>query len=146
MNTKKSTTVKRTLSEKKIAALMEVHKKFSRTGRMWETGYPLPRITEAIAEAIGDAYVQIHVPYATFVCRGKATDVDSDVKGLMPFSKTRKSEESCTTLFYGDKKITRGNYIPFQGGCDVYHITSINVTDGCVDVQLEKGNNSAMFM
>lgn len=146
MNTKKSTSVKRNLSEKKIAALMEVHKKFARTGRMWETGYRLSYITEEIAKAIGDYNVQIHVPYATFVCRGKATDVDSDVKGLMPFSKTRKSEESCTTLFYGDKKITRGNYIPFQGGCDVYHITSVSVVDGCVDVQLEKGRNCDMFM
>lgn len=146
MNTKNSTTVKRTLSEKEVIALMDVWNNFKRTGRMWETGYRLSYITEEIAKAIGDYDVRIHVPYFTFVCRGKATDVDSDVKGLMPFSKTRKSEDECTTLFYGDKPVHRGNYIPFQGGCDVYHITSISVADGCVDVCLEKGNNSDMFM
>lgn len=143
---KSTTGTKSVFSQEELAALKDVEKKFARTGRMYETGHSLPRITETLAEILGSNNIQVQIPYSTFVCRGKAIDVDADVKGLMPFSKTRKTEDQCTTLFYGENRISRSNYIPFQASNNVYHISSIEVVDGCVNVRLEKGNNSGMFM
>lgn len=144
--TKQHNMEKNRLSNKTIEVLKEVESKYSRNNRMWATGYSLPSITKALAEALGNKKVLVHVPYHTFVCKGNATTVDSDVRGLMPFSSTRKSVEECSTLFYGDRAITRGNYLPFQSSCDAFYITKIEILDGYVDVRLEKADNAGMFM
>ena len=134
------------LTKKQINAIKEVETKFTPTHKMWATGYSLPYITEALAEVLGNKTVLIHVPYSNFICKGSANNVNSDVKGLMPFSKTRKSEDKCTTLFYGDKPINRGNYIPFLSSADVYYISKMNITEDYVEVNLIKGDNIGMFM
>jgi len=134
------------LSKNKIEALKEIESKFGPNMKMWATGYSLPHITGALAEVLGKTGVVIKVPYSNFVCRGTANDVDSDVKGLMPFSKTRKSEDECTTLFYGETPIDKKNYIPFQGGCDVFYVSKINITAYWVEVELVKAPHVGMFM
>lgn len=134
------------LTKKTICKLKEIELKYAPSNKMWATGYDLRYITGALAETLGKKNVLIHVPYSNFVCNGPANNVDSDVKGLMPFSKTRKSEDECTTLFYGDKPITRHNYIPFLSSADVYYISQMNINDDNVEVNLVKGPNAGMFM
>ena len=131
--------------KKKTEGIEELKKKYVSHG-MWATGYSLPYITEALAEVLGNKTVLIHVPYSNFICKGSANNVNSDVKGLMPFSKTRKSEDKCTTLFYGDKPINKSNYIPFLSSADVYYISQMNINDDNVEVNLVKGPNAGMFM
>ena len=134
------------ITKKELALLEDVQKQFCKSGRMWETGYSLPRITEALASVLRNKQVRIHVPYSNFVCCGSASTIDSDVKGVMPFSKFPKEVEDCTTLFYGETKVNRRNYLPFQGCCDVYHISDLEVCGNTVDVRLSKGDNEGMFM
>lgn len=134
------------LTKSQINALKEVELNFKQTHKMWETGYSLPRITTPLAEVLGNKTVLIHVPYSNFICKGSANIVDSDVKGLMPFSKTRKSEDECSTLFYGERPIERKNYIPFLSSADVYFIEKMNITEDCVEINLIKGDNAGMFM
>ena len=148
------------LTKETIYKLKEIELKYAPSNKMWATGYDIRYITKALAETLGNKMVLIHVPYSNFVCNGPANNVDSDVKGLMPFSKTRKSEDECTTLFYGDKPITRRNYIPFLSSADVYYISQMNIissadvyyisqmniNDDNVEVNLVKGPNAGMFM
>ena len=134
------------LTKKQINALKEIELKFGPSFKMWATGYSLPRITEALAEVLVKKTVLIHVPYSNFVCKGSANIVDVDVKGLMPFSKTRKSEDECSTLFYGETPITPRNYIPFLSCADVYYITKMNINEDYVEIDLVKGPNAWMFM
>lgn len=134
------------LSSTKIKKLQEVTDRFAKTGKMWETGSSLNVITKALAEVLGKTNVCINVPYATFNCRGTANAVAEDVEGLMPFSNARKSEDACTTLFYGGTPIHRGNYIPFQSSADVYHISKMEIDGDVVNIWLEKGNSYHAFM
>ena len=131
--------------KKKTEGIEELKKKYVSHG-MWSTGYQLDDITKGIAEVLGKTKVHINVPYSNFNCHGEAIKVAKDVKGLMPFSKTRKSEDKCTTLFYGDKPINKSNYIPFLSSADVYYISQMNINDDNVEVNLVKGPNAGMFM
>lgn len=134
------------MTNDKISEFNNVVKKFFRTNRMWETGYGLDYITSELAKVLENTKVCINLPYATFNCHGCANIVAEDVKGLMPFSKNPKSEDECTTLFYGSSKIHRGNYIPFLSSSDRFHVKNVEFDDNVINIWLEKGNNANMFM
>lgn len=134
------------LTSTKVKELHAVVESFTKTGRMWEMGSQLDTITKRLAEVLGETKICINVPYATFNCRGTANAVAEDVKGLMPFSNARKTEDECTTLFYGGLPVRRGNYIPFLSSADVYHISKMEINEDVVNIWLEKGNSYHVFM
>ena len=91
------------------------------------TGGFLPSIAEYIAEVYGSKqYIRINVPYSTFTCRGAAGDIARDTRGVMPFSKSPISVDKTTTLFYGNRKVHAGNFLPFLSDCSNYFIDSID--------------------
>ena len=134
------------LSKKKLAEFNEVADNFKVKGIKWEMGAKLDTMTAAFAQVLGNTKMCINVPYSTFNCRGTAKSIADDVKGLMPFSKTPKSENDCTTLFYGDNPIHRGNYLPFLSGSDYFHVDKIEVSGDVINVWLKKGNSPYTFM
>ena len=80
----------------------------------------------------------INSGYSSFNCHGNINNIIDDIKGLMPFSSNRKSESECTTLFYGNKKIDRGNYLPFQSSYDRFKFKSIKVENDEIVINLNK--------
>jgi hypothetical protein len=80
----------------------------------------------------------INSGYSTFNCHGNINDIIDDIKGLMPFSIKRKHESQCTTLFYGNKKINRTNYLPFQSSYDRFKFKSIKVENDEIVINLNK--------
>lgn len=120
----------------------ESFKKYSGFGA---TGYPLDKITEYLNERIPTEQVRINVPYNGFNVRGKASDVHRDVHGVMPMTYLSGhrdevvAKENTTTLFYGNMKAGRGNYLPFLSDCDVYFVDGCSYVDGTLIVDLVKG-------
>ena len=134
------------LTKKQFENLHQVVSKFTAKNCKFGLGFQLNTITKALAEVLGETKVCINVPYATFNCRGTAKAVAEDVEGLMPFSKYRKDEDECTTLFYGGLPIRRSNYIPFQSSADVYHIERMEICKDVINFWLIKGNSYHMLM
>ena len=127
------------LGKKKTEGIEELKKKFVAHG-MWSTGYQLDNITKSIAEVLGKTKVHINFPESNFNCHGEAIKVAKDVKGLMPFSNSPISFYEVTTLFYGDKHITRNNYLPFLADVDCFYISNIDTSGSSwVTVNLVKG-------
>ena len=109
-------------------------------------GWSLPQITNRLADILGDMEIVITFPYANFECRGKANDVNSDVMGVMPFSKSPKELNWCTTLFYGPDPVHNGNFIPFQSQYSCYFISDTIITEKKVTIILTDGPNINMYM
>lgn len=134
------------LSKKKLAEFNEVADNFKVKRKMWEMGTKFDTMTAAFAQVLGNTKMCINLPYSTFNCRGTAKAIADDVKGVMPFSKTPKNENDCTTLFYGSTPIHCGNYIPFLSNVDYFHVDKIEVSGDVVNVWLVKGNSPYTFM
>lgn len=116
------------------------------------TGSRLDEITEYLNDRIPEENVRINVPYYDFNVRGKAANVHRDVYGVMPSTylygdrSKMVDENDTTTLFYGNTKVGRGNYIPFLSDCDVYFIDNCEMSDGELVVNLKKGPNWRMYL
>ena len=103
--------------------------------------YRLVSIVLIIGQIINnDESIQflINSGYSSFNCHGNINDIINDIKGLMPFSKNRKHESECTTLFYGNKKIERGNYLPFLSSYDRFKLKSTKIENNEIVINLEK--------
>lgn len=116
------------------------------------TGSALDRITGYLNERNPEGNVRINVPYHDFNVRGKVADVHRDVHGVMPstylYGDRSKvvDEGDTTTLFYGDCKTRKGNYLPFLSDCDVYFVDDCRMTDGTLVINLIKGPNWRMYL
>lgn len=123
----------------------EFKKEFGERHGFGATGFALDTITKWLNERIPERQVRINVPYHGFNVRGKVSDVHRDVHGVMPMTYLGGhydevvKEEDTTTLFYGDRKAGRGNYIPFLSDCDVYFVTDCTDNGEQVEIGLEKG-------
>lgn len=111
---------------------------------MWANGTKLDFIAKKAKEIFEKTTIKINVPYHNFNCFGPANVIYHDVYGLMPFSRQRISESEATTLFYGDKKIGRGNYLPFQADSDCYYIEEGTVINGIPTFNLKHYYESFM--
>ena len=132
--------------QKKTQGIEELKKKYDSHG-MWSTGYRLDDITKGIAEMLGKTKVHINFPDSNFNCHGEAIKVAKDVKCLMPFSTARVSFDEVTTLYYGDKHITRGNYLPFLSEVDCFFIENIDMTGSSyITINLVKGPSWRMYL
>ena len=115
--------------------------KFTPRSGFGVTGYPLDKIANVCAEIYGEREILIVLPYANFNCHGKATEIAKDVDYLMPFHDGDVcGQDKTTTLFYGDTKITRGNYVPFQSDCDVFFLDNVSDVD-VPTIRLKKAPN-----
>lgn len=88
----------------------------------------------------------------SFNVQGRVADVHRDVHGIMPMtylcgdrSKVVRLEDT-TTLFYGDAKAGRGNYIPFLSDCDVYFVSKCEMADWTLVIDLKEAPNWRMYL
>jgi hypothetical protein len=133
--------------------LTELKEKFKPRKGFGATGYALDSITAYLNERIPDENVYIKVPYYDFNVKGKVSVVHRDVHGVMPYTYLCGNRAECvdenntTTLFYGNAKAGKGNYIPFLSDCDVYFIESCAYDDsGVLQIGLVKGPNWRMYL
>ena len=112
--------------------------KYPRPKGMWANGSRLNSITNDAAAIFGDEKIEIIVPYSSFHCIGPAKTKHHDVNGLMPYSKNSIHANDATTLFYADKKINGGNYLPFQSSSDCYYIKEYDFNGDMAVFKLEK--------
>lgn len=117
------------------------------------TGAALDKITKYLNERIPEESVRIKIPYYDFNVRGKVSKVHRDVHGVMPMTYLAGNraevvaEEDTDTLFYGDMKVGRGNYIPFLSDCDVYFVSGCNYSDdGTLVIDLKEAPNWRMYL
>lgn len=103
----------------------------SKSGKAYAMGYQLDTISKELNEKIPNEVVKIVIPYSNFNCYGKVSDINHDVIGVMPStylygdrSKCIKQEDA-TTLFYGEKPITKYNFVPFLAETSCYRIDKI---------------------
>lgn len=101
------------------------------------TGSQADEIAKVCAEVFGEREIRINVPYSDFNIRGKATDVARETIGVMPFSKAPIKQSDVTTMFYGDRPISRCSFLPIWAECDVFFIKSINEGE-IVEINLTK--------
>ena len=118
--------------------------KYPRPKGMWANGSRLNSITKDAAEIFGDEEIEIIVPYSSFHCIGSAKTIYHDVEGLMPYGRHSIHPNDATTLFYGDKKINPGNYLPFQSSSDCYYIKEYDFNNNMAVFKLEKYYESFM--
>ena len=91
------------------------------------TGASLDKIANVCAEIYGEKEIRIVLPYHNFNCYGKATEIAKDVDYLMPFHGGDVcGQDETTTLFYGDTKVNRGTYLPFQSDADVFFLSAVS--------------------
>ena len=109
-------------------------------------GTSLKGITKRVAELYGSKKVQINVPYSNFNCKGTANRIAKEISGLMPYSKDTIKIEKTKTLFYGEKKVSVGNYLPFQSECDVYFIKNITTQNNVLVIDLMKAPTWRMYL
>jgi predicted RNA-binding Zn-ribbon protein involved in translation (DUF1610 family) len=132
--------------------ISELTIKFGERRGFGATGHALDEITEWLNEKIPFKQVRINIPYHDFNVRGKAANVHRDVYGVMPSTylygdrSKMVDENDTTTLFYGNTKVGRGNYIPFLSDCYVYFIDDCEMSDGELVVNLKKGPNWRMYL
>ena len=110
------------------------------------TGASLKRITEKVVELYGSKRVQINLPYSNFNCKGSAKRIAREVYGLTPFTDKQIEIDEATTLFYGDTHVRRGNYLPFQGECDVFFVGDVKTIDNVVVIDLIEGPNWRTYL
>lgn len=102
------------------------------------TGDSLKRITKVVAELYGSKHVRINLPYHNFNCKGTAKRIAKEIYGLTPFTDKEIGIDEVTTLFYEDRLVGRGNYLPFQSECDVFFVDSVKTIDNVVVIDLVK--------
>lgn len=125
--------------------ISEITKKFGERSGFGATGFALDSITKWLNEKIPWKNVRINIPYYDFNVRGKVSDVHHDVHGVMPMTYLGGHYDECvkqedtTTLYYGDEKAGRGNYLPFLSECDVYFVTDYTDDGECVVINVKKG-------
>jgi predicted RNA-binding Zn-ribbon protein involved in translation (DUF1610 family) len=127
--------------------ISELTTKFGERHGFGATGFPLDSITAWLNERIPNKEVRINLPYYDFNVRGKVKDVHRDVHGVMPMTYLSGHKDECvevedtTTLYYGNERVSRGNYLPFLSECDVYYVTGYTETsDGeMVLINVKKG-------
>lgn len=116
------------------------------------TGVKLDDITAYLNERIPEGNVRINVPYSNFNVSGKVSDVHHDVHGVMPYTYLSGhydevvQEEDTTTLFYGNARAGRGNYLPFLSECDVYFIKDCHYSGDELVVDLIEGPSWRMYL
>lgn len=117
----------------------------------WAMGHALDAITGWLLERVPEGRVRINVPYSDFNVRGKVADVHRDVHGVMPLTYLSKhydevvEAEDTTTLYYGDTRAGRGNYLPFLSECDVYFVKDFKDGEEMV-IDLIKGPSWRAFL
>ena len=109
-------------------------------------GFSLATIAKKVAELYGSTHVKINVPYADFNCKGTANKVAKDVCGVMPFAKNRVEVNDTTTLFYGDTKVKKSNYLPFQSDTDVYFVDNVSMNGKVVVINLVKAPSWRVYL
>lgn len=104
----------------------------SKSGKPYAMGYQLEEITKEMVKVIPDEVVKIYVPCdgrMDFNCYGKVKDINHDVVGTMPRpcdnNWVRLKQEDTTTLFWGDKHLTKFNFVPFYADTSCYRIDKI---------------------
>lgn len=117
------------------------------------TGLRLDSITRYLNERIPNGIVRINVPYHGFNVRGKVSKVHRDVHGVMPMTYLSGQlsdvvdENDTDTLYYGNVRAGKGNYIPFLSDCDVYFVSGCNYSDdGTLVIDLKKGPSWRMYL
>ncbi len=124
--------------------ISELTTKFGEREGFGVTGHALDAITKWLNGRIPNKRVRINIPYHDFNVRGKVSDVHRDVHGVMPMTylcghyDEVVKEEDTTTLFYGDRKAGRGNYLPFLSECDVYFVKDYTEDGDNVTINVTK--------
>jgi hypothetical protein len=127
--------------------IAELKKEFAPRSGFGATGFRLDSITAFLNERMPNDKVRINVPYNNFNVRGKVADVHHDVHGVMPYTylcvyyDEVVEEEDTTTLYYGDTRCGRGNYIPFLSDCDVYYVANCKEEGDELTIDVTKGQS-----
>jgi len=120
---------------------MDILEEFKKKRVPYPVGHQLDAITKACAKVYGEKVIRVVVPYRNFNCRGPANKIAEDVLMLMPFKGTDVlGADKTTTLFYGETKVGRGSYLPFQADCDTFYVDSVQELEVST-IQLVKAPN-----